>query len=825
MRSLVLVIVILAAMAGRAATADALSEFQSGDYEAAIESTRRDRSTNAESAEIAIRAMLEAGRYREAAGLAEEAALRYPGDAAVLFACYRAFLATGNMSGVANALMAAARTQPGGYDPDAETPRQAAARARALLLLGADPRLVLDRILTIATKTSPDAVEPYLALAEIALDKKDNLLASQTLIEAMKRFPDNADVRYGMARALDDPERVSVYLEQTFERNPNHVPAMIFQATELTDAGAFDEANERLNAALAVNPSNPDALAQKALLAELRGDSDDAEQARSKALEPWAENPEVDYRIGAGLGRRYRFAESIDALQSAISMDPDHVPSHFELGSNLLRFGRDAEGWQHIELVHERDPYHVAAFNLMTLRDAMADLTVLRGDSVDLRLSRQDAAVLGERATALSDRALKEFSAKYDVRLPFRLTVDMLPTEKDFEIRTFSLPVGEGFLGVCFGPLITTCTPRGRMGRANWEAVLWHEIAHTATLTASKHRIPRWLSEGISVHEENLANDCWGMGMNSERREMLLNGDIPNLPDLDKLFRQNIDFAYFYSSLAAEFLFDRIGNEGVTRLLKLLAKDRAFEDALAEVAGPPADVEKDFRKFAKAKADAYCPGIDWKRLSDEEFEILRTAPDAFLTWNGTRYFAAMDRARQLADAADWRAVAAVLEPIVETAPDIRESPGPFGLLSVAYRNLGESEKETTALNDWLRCDAGAVDAASRLLDLALASGNSETTATAADAVLAIDPFNAPALRALGRARMASGATRDGTSIYNALFALETVDQTRLRFELAKALHEHGESGARRQALKVLEENPRFEDALLLLRTINKGGGQ
>ena len=37
------------------------------------------------------------------------------------------------------------------------------------------------------------------------------------------------------------------------------------------------------------------------------------------------------------------------------------------------------------------------------------------------------------------------------------------------------------------------------------EDVLWHEFAHVITLTATKNRMPRWLSEGISVYEERQA--------------------------------------------------------------------------------------------------------------------------------------------------------------------------------------------------------------------------------------------------------------------------------------------------------------------------------
>src|SRR5690554_3815852 len=119
--------------------------------------------------EITLRTMLATGRYEEAAQLARQAIRRFPSDSELLVACVDALLSVGDGALAVNALMMAARTQEGGYNPDAETPAAAAARAFALQQLGADPRLVVERILTEATKQSPDAIEPYLTLAEIAL--------------------------------------------------------------------------------------------------------------------------------------------------------------------------------------------------------------------------------------------------------------------------------------------------------------------------------------------------------------------------------------------------------------------------------------------------------------------------------------------------------------------------------------------------------------------------------------------------------------------------------------------------------------------------------
>ena len=57
-----------------------------------------------------------------------------------------------------------------------------------------------------------------------------------------------------------------------------------------------------------------------------------------------------------------------------------------------------------------------------------------------------------------------------------------------------------GALGACFGRVVTMDSPRARPpGEFNWGATLWHELAHVITLQLSNQRVPRWLTEGISV--------------------------------------------------------------------------------------------------------------------------------------------------------------------------------------------------------------------------------------------------------------------------------------------------------------------------------------
>ena len=112
-------------------------------------------------------------------------------------------------------------------------------------------------------------------------------------------------------------------------------------------------------------------------------------------------------------------------------------------------------------------------------------------------------------------RAKRDLCAKYDVQLKGPVIVEMFPKQEDFAIRTFGLPGGAGFLGVCFGTVITANSPASQGSSPTcWESTLWHEFCHVVTLNKTHNRMPRWLSEGISVYEERQANPTWGQDIN-----------------------------------------------------------------------------------------------------------------------------------------------------------------------------------------------------------------------------------------------------------------------------------------------------------------------
>ena len=85
-------------------------------------------------------------------------------------------------------------------------------------------------------------------------------------------------------------------------------------------------------------------------------------------------------------------------------------------------------------------------------------------------MEQREADIYGQRVLALLDRAREKLVPKYDVALQDKIIVEIFPQQKDFAIRTFGLPGGAGFLGVCFGNVVTVNSPASQGATpSNWE--------------------------------------------------------------------------------------------------------------------------------------------------------------------------------------------------------------------------------------------------------------------------------------------------------------------------------------------------------------------
>ena len=199
------------------------------------------------------------------------------------------------------------------------------------------------------------------------------------------------------------------------------------------------------------------------------------------------------------------------------------------------------------------------------MMDTLDKFVTVRDGDVVMRLHPDEAPVLQEYAMPLAKQALSTLSARYEFTPRGPILIEIFPKHDDFAVRTVGLPGMIGALGVCFGRVVTMDSPRARPpGEFQWEATLWHELAHVITLQMSNQRLPRWLSEGISVYEEKKARAEWGREMDLTFAGMLNRGETLKLRDLNAAFQnpKTISLAYFQASLLVEHIVTALRRRG-----------------------------------------------------------------------------------------------------------------------------------------------------------------------------------------------------------------------------------------------------------------------
>lgn len=817
---------------GALTTEEAWKSLRTGDPAAALKAAEAELAEPTFDVEewhlIKIEALLMTGAYPEALTAAAAAYEHDSADLRIQWANRAAAMANGQVEAAA----AIPETVEDLMSRRSWSYRDAASIVifgQAMLLRGADPKLILDKVFTAAQKADPKAREPYLARGQLALEKNDAALAARAFQEGLKLFPDDADLHHGLAEAYASGDRTAMgaAIEAALAINPKHLPSLLRSADHKIDAEEYTEAETLIARVLEVNPHHPDAWAYRAVLAHLRYDEAAEADARAKALAYWKNNPRVDHLIGRKLSQKYRFAEGAARQRQALEFDPAYLPAKAQLASDLLRLGEEDEGWQLAGQVHAEDGYDVAAFNLMTLRDTMeARFATLKSENFTVRLATHEAPIYGQRALELLEAARRTLGAKYGVDVTRPTIVEIFPEQKDFGVRTFGMPDNPGYLGVCFGRVVTANSPAANKGQAiNWEAVLWHEFCHTVTLQATRNRMPRWLSEGISVYEERQADPSWGEQLTPRYRDMIVGGELAPVAELSGAFLSpkspiHLQFAYYQSSLVVEFIIERHGFEALKAILADLRDGIPINDSLARRVAPLEKLEADFATHARQLADAMSPGLDWTKPDPEMF--LPGAEDQLDTWAAGRpdnYFALQRRAARALDDKNWAAAKAPLRRLITLFPKQTGEESAHAQLARVHRELGESAEEMAALQALAALDSAAPDVYQRIIELATAAGDWEEVARQARRFLAVNPLVPAPHRALAAAADKTGAASVGVAAWRTLIALDPPNPAEAHYQLARWLHRTGDPDARRHVVMALEEAPRHRAALRLLLDI------
>ena len=700
---------------------------------------------------------------------------------------------------------------------------------RTAQLVGADARKILEGFYDQARKADPDNREPWLASGQLALAKHDSELAASTFRKALQLFPEDPDMHFGMARAISgsDFKTATTHLAAALKGNPNHVDAILLQVERLVDSESYAKADEFVQKAIAVNPRHAMAWAWRAVIAHLEGRYADETRCRSVALSTWSANPEVDHLIGRKLSSKYRFAEGAAYQQKALLADPGYIPAVIQLSQDMLRLGREDEGWELAERAHSADGYDTTTFNLVQLHDALSKYQTLENENFILRMDPREARIYGDRVLKILDEAKRVLTDKYGLDLRDKVTVEIFADENDFAVRTFGLPDVAGFLGVCFGSVITANSPATRTANpSNWESILWHEFCHVVTLQLTSNRMPRWLSEGISVYEEVLRDRRWGQKMIPRYRELVINGELTPIGNLSAAFLapkspMHLQFAYFQSSLVVEHMIDEFGVDAIRQILADLKTGLSINDALERRTNGLAALDESFAKFVQTKIDAMAPGAEWE-LPDDLMRMVQENPNGlreFVKLHPDNVPARAALAAQLVESGEVPAAERVLLELIDAYPDDTSAQNASIQLAKLYRGEERFEDERRVLRDYMQHSADDLPEFLRLLELDSQNNDLRAMLQSAQRVLAVNPLLPQPHRTIAQVAEQLKRPQDAIAAWQTLIAMDPEDPAEAHFELARLLHQQRLPGAKKHALYALEAAPRYRDAHRLLLEI------
>lgn len=634
----------------------------------------------------------------------------------------------------------------------------------------------------------------------------------------------------GMSRALEDEDAVAseAALDKAGSLAPNHPDVWLLTAERRLMAEDRPRATEALDKVAAVRPGTYEEIALRAAVTYANGEIAAADAIIARAV---AANPTfVDgyLSLGTQAARAYRFADAAAYARKAVALEAEHPGAHADLGLYLMRTGDEAPAREELERAFRLDPFDTVTFNLLQLLDTLATFVEVESGPFTFKFPTAEAEVLKPYALPLADLAYKTFSERYGFTPKGPILVEVFGKHDDFAVRTMGLPGLQFALGACFGRVITMDSPMtmrvSNVPPFSWQATLWHEIAHVFTLQASDYKVPRWLTEGISVFEEHRYNKAWGREQALDFARALAMKRTFGVKGLPNAFERPQDFsmAYFEASLLTEHLVSISGDAGLRALLSAYAGGAKDAEAFAKAFGKTVDevhtsfaafVEAQYGELARAMADAPGAAAAGRGAPPRSIEDLTALADK----QPGSFMVQWSLGSALYERGDLDAAKAALERAAALAPMAQGETSPRALLAAIADKQGDGARARTELRQLLTWDHDNVEAARRLVTSARAAGDKESETVALRVIADIDPFDASAHAYLGKLALERKEYAPALVELLAALALGPPNLAEAHADVAEAYLGLGrKDDARKAALKALEQAPTFPRAQDLL---------
>jgi tetratricopeptide (TPR) repeat protein len=467
-------------------------------------------------------------------------------------------------------------------------------------------------------------------------DSRDEL---KRAVEQNRRFADAhvalaenylEDFQVGTVRYAQAEKHVA----EALAVNPQHAGALVARGALAWSDGNVEAAAADFRKAIELDPSSLRARGFLAACLYMKADEARLKQLEAESLAINPAGAELFHTLGAAIESKFRYRDVVRYCQRALELDAEHWPAYVTLAINCLRTGEEELGRKYLEKSWEHDKFNPWVFNTRTLLKHMdATYKELKTDRFVFKFPRKEFKELSLYLVPLLEKGYKQLSEHYKVEVPTPIYIEVFSEHKWFSARTVGL---EGFAasGACFGNLVTLTTPRALP--QNWGAVAWHEFAHVVALHLTRHRVPRWLTEGLSVFEEGRDHPRWARVFEREIADTYASGRLLPLKELDFGFSKpkypnQILISYFQGCLIVQHIKDKWGWDTILAILKGYGDNKATAQIFQEALGLSLDeFDKGFFDFVARwiEANGYEPTVAEERIPALELAAESEPKDA-----------------------------------------------------------------------------------------------------------------------------------------------------------------------------------------------------
>ncbi len=641
-----------------------------------------------------------------------------------------------------------------------------------------------------------DGWRPTLALAHLYLDQFH--LEGDAVEEGkatLQLRADLADAHGLLGRAYESwqkPAESAAAFARAVGVNAHQTDAILARVEVLLGDANTSAAKQMLDTFLPHHPRNMGALGLAAAQMLLDGDAAACAAALTQAERSSASGaaggkalPRL--MVAAVLSNRRRWSESLVFAQAAAQLEPSNGQAHDAVARYALYLGADDVAATALKAAAAAEKFsHVRRKNMAEfVRVVGRFYDDVPTEHLTLRLAKRERAALEPTVAAFAEKSWCLLRDKYaftpaGLDAQGRLRVEVLLSTGDLTARTFSLP-RQGFLGFCFGPLLTMLSPSAMPpGSGSWARTLHHELAHSFALGLSRGRVPRWLTEGLSTWEERALVPAWDRHMDLELHDALAAGELIPVRQFEAAFgTPRVVFAYFQAGIAVEWLVRECGMERMRALLVALGEDQGFAQASQAILGLSLD-DID-RGIAAAARERVAKLRRVPRLSESALKEAAAA-------SGTATAATLvSAAATLLDRTSMAAARVAVDKV-----EAKLGVGDAQLLGLQGRLALKAGDKEGALKSLLAACAGGLEdfeVQAALGKLLLDKGDSEGAETALRASIAFFPLNAQRngpRRQLVRLLLSKGRSDDAQKILTEHLEVDS-DDIEGRAELLKLL--------------------------------------